>query len=370
MRFLEGPGDSLFDENSMTQRDERRIEENNPRIRGFGRANPPLRLTQEQVFDLAGYKDERIRKIFLNSDIDYRHFYLEPENFNRESSDALNARYLCGAMETGCRAVRACLESARMTSRDIDLFLVCSCTGYVCPDIGTRLIAHMKFRKNVQRAPVVGLGCAGAVPTLQRACDFVRAHAGRVALMLAVEICSSSYYFDGTYDTVVGNAICADGAAAFLIDAGSDQGSNYPEIIDFESLLDAEQLDKVGLEHKDGKLRIILASSIPKLAGPMIAGAVDTLLRRHNLSRSDIRFWVMHPGGRKVIDSVRRHMGLSDEQVEFSRRVMRNYGNMSSPTVMFVLEEVVRSAAPRPGDWGVMTALGPGMAAEAALLRW
>jgi polyketide synthase Type III len=187
--------------------------------------------------------------------------------------------------------------------------------------------------------------------------------------MLAVEICSSSYYSDGTYDTVIGNAICADGAAKFLIDTDS-QGCECPEIIDFESLLDPEQLDRVGLEHKDGKLRIILAPSIPKLAAPMIAGAVDSLLRRHNLNRSDIRFWVMHPGGRKVIDSVRRHMGLSDDQVEFSRRVMRNYGNMSSPTVMFVLEEVVRTADPQPGDWGVMTALGPGMAAEAALLRW
>ena len=102
----------------------------------------------------------------------------------------------------------------------------------------------------------------------------------------------------------------------------------------------------------------------------MIAGAVDSLLRRHNLNRSDIRFWVMHPGGRKVIDSVRRHMGLSDDQVEFSRKVMRDYGNMSSPTVMFVLEEVVRTSDPQPGDWGVMTALGPGMAAEAALLHW
>jgi len=277
---------------------------------------------------------------------------------------------LRGAMETGCLAVRACLESARLTTRDIDLFLVCSCTGYVCPDIGTRLIAHMKFRKNVQRAPVVGLGCAGAVPTLQRACDFVRAHPRCRALMLAVEICSSNYYFDGTYDTMVGNAICADGAAAFLIDTGADQCREYPEVIDFESLLYSDQLDKVGLDHRDGKLRIVLAPSIPKLAGPMIAEAVDTLLRRHNLNRLDIRFWVMHPGGRKVIDSVRRHMGLSDEQVEFSRRVMRNYGNMSSPTVMFVLEEVARSGAPQPGDWGVMTALGPGMAAEAALLRW
>lgn len=94
------------------------------------------------------------------------------------------------------------------------------------------------------------------------------------------------------------------------------------------------------------------------------------MLRRHGLSQSHIRFWVVHPGGRKVIDNIQKHFGMSDSQLRFSRAVMRNYGNMSSPTVMFVLDEVVRTGDPQPGDWGVMIALGPGMAAETALLRW
>ena len=257
-----------------------------------------------------------------------------------------------------------------MTPRHVDLFLVCTCTGYVCPDLGSRLIRHMRFRGDVQRAPILGLGCAGAVPTLQRACDFARAHPGRVALMLAVEICSACHYFDHTLETVVGNAICADGAAAFLLSAGPGGGSSYPEVVDFGSFLDPDHLDKVGFEQREGKLRITLASSVRELASPLIAGAVGPLLRRNGLVRSDIRFWVVHPGGRKVIDSVQREMGLTDAQLRFSRSVLRRYGNMSSPTVMFVLDEVVRHGDPQPGDWGLMVALGPGMAAEAALLRW
>ena len=174
----------------------------NPRIQGIGKANPPLQLTQEETFRLVGYNNPRILEIFLNSGIDYRHFYLDPENFNRfETPDELNQRYLQGAMHTGCRAVYACLESAGMTPRDVDLFLVCTCTGYVCPDLGSRLIRHMRFRGDVQRAPILGLGCAGEVPTPQRACDFARAHPGRVALMLAVEICSACHYFDHTLET-------------------------------------------------------------------------------------------------------------------------------------------------------------------------
>ena len=102
----------------------------------------------------------------------------------------------------------------------------------------------------------------------------------------------------------------------------------------------------------------------------VIEKAFQHLLQRHRFSRPDIRFWVVHPGGRKVMDDVQRHLGLTDGQIRFSRAVLRNYGNTSSPTVMFVLDEVVRNGDPRPGEWGIMVALGPGMAAEVALLRW
>jgi polyketide synthase Type III len=343
---------------------------NHPCILGVGTANPPIRLTQEQSFHAAGYETERIRKIFLNSDIEYRHFYFGGTPNLQETSDQQNERYLSGAIKTGCRAILNCVESAGASVKDVDFLAVCTCTGYVCPDVGSRLIAHMGFRKNVQRASVVGLGCAGALPALQRASDFVRANPGRKALMLAVEICSACYYIDNTLETVIGNAICGDGAAAFLLGAEPQANCTYPQIIDFETFLDTEQIEEVGLQHKEGKLRIVLGASVQHLAGPMIETALQQLLRRHGLSQSDIRFWVVHPGGRKVIDNVQKHFGMTDDQLRFSRSVLRNYGNMSSPTVMFVLDEVVRNGDPRPDDWGVMIALGPGMAAEVALLKW
>ena len=343
---------------------------NHPRILGIGTANPALRLTQEQSFHAAGYQGERILKIFLNSYIDYRHFYLEGPLNRNESSDQLNQRYLAGAMKTGCHAILDCVKAAGTTVQDVDFLAVCTCTGYVCPDVGSRLIAHMGFRTNVQRASIIGLGCAGAVPTLQRVTDFVRANPGRQALMLAVEICSACYYVDNTLETVVGNAICADGAAAFLLGAGPQPNRSYPQIIDFETFMDTAQIEEVGLQHRDGKLRIVLGASIQHLAGPMIESALQKLLHRNGLCQADIRFWVVHPGGRKVIDNVQRHFGMTDAQLRFSRTVLRNCGNMSSPTVMFVLDEVVRNGDPRPEDWGVMIALGPGMAAEVGLLRW
>jgi 3,5-dihydroxyphenylacetyl-CoA synthase len=344
----------------------------NPRVRAIGTANPPHRFSQEEVYRLAGYKSRRILDIFLNSDIDHRHLYIDPESFNAdETPDELNARFLRGAMEIGCLATRRCLNAAGLSPRDVDLFLVCTCTGYVCPDVGTRLIGHLQLREDVQRAPLIGLGCAGAVPTLQRAWDFTRAHPGRRALMLAVEICSASYYIDDSLETVVGNAICADGAAALLLSAeGGNGDARLPAVVDVQSYLDTDQRDKVGFGQNEGKLRIILHSSIRDLAAGMMERAIDPLLERNGLTRRDVRFWVAHPGGRKVIDNVQQQLGLTDEQLRFSRSILRNFGNMSSPTVLFVLDEVAREGEPRAGDWGVMVALGPGMAAEAALLRW
>lgn len=339
-------------------------------ILSIGRATPALRVTQEESLEYAGYSSARIRRIFLNAGIAYRHFYLEQPLRADETSDELNRRYLDGAMETGCRAVHACLHAAGLSPRDVDLLVVCTSTGYGCPDIGTRLVEPVGLRPDIQRASMTGLGCAGALPALQRACDFTEAHAGRVALMLAVEICSACYYVDDTLETVVGNALCADGASACLLTSSSVAGSRYPRIVDFQSFLAPEHQALVGLAHRDGKLRIVLGADVPELASSLIQGALTPLLARHGLHQSDIRFWVVHPGGSKVLDAVQKQLGLTDADLQFARTVLRNYGNMSSPTVMFVLDDVSRNGDPCAGDWGVMTALGPGMAAEAALLQW
>jgi predicted naringenin-chalcone synthase len=339
-------------------------------ILAIGRATPDYRVTQEESFRLSRYHSASARRMFLNSGIDSRHFYFDEEPHFDETSEELNARYQRGALQIGCRAVRTCLDLAGLSPRDVDLLVVCTSTGYVCPDIGTRLIGHMGFRPDVRRAPMIGLGCAGAVPSLQRAADFATEHVGLVSLTLAVEICSACYYFDETVETVVGHAICSDGAAAVLQTSSVIVREPYPAIVDFESFLDPEHLQTVGFQHQQGKLRNVLGTEVRHLAPLLIRNALTPLLERHGLSRSDIRFWVAHPGGRKVIDNVQKALNLTDGQLRFSRAVLRQYGNMSSPTVLFVLDEVVRTGNPRGGDWGVLIALGPGMAAEVALLQW
>ncbi len=345
-----------------------------PAILAVGTANPRRRYSQEEIYALASrssefYRSDRVRQIFMNSDIDYRHLDFDIETFNAdETPDELHRRFERGSMEIGSAAIRACLASGRIDISDIDCVIAVSCTGYLCPGLSSLLIRELGMKQTIQRADLLGMGCAGAMPGLQRAFDFVSAYPGRKALLLTVEICSACYYVDDSLETVVGNAICADGAAAVVV--GMSDGASAPQLLRFASLLEPSLIGAVGFEHRGGKLRIILSKDIRAIAGALSKKVITRLLDDAGLAKDQIRHWILHSGGRKVIDNVRSELGLTKEEVRNSECVLRNFGNMSSPTVLFVLQETLRHSDPRPGDLGVMLAMGPGLALEAGLLRW
>ena len=183
---------------------------------------------------------------------------------------------------------------------------------------------------DIHRVPIVGLGYAGAIPSLWCASDFVQSHLGSVALAVAVEMCSACYYVGGTMEMVVGNAICTDDAAAFLLTSSPLWRHPFPAIIDFQTFLDPDNLQTVGFDRRDGKLRIVLGTDVRDLAAPLILGALTLLLARNGLSPAAIRFWVAHPGGRRVMDKVQEALRLTDGDLRFSRSTLRHFGNMSS----------------------------------------
>lgn len=349
-----------------------------PAILGVAISNPPQRYSQEQIYELACkysefYRNPRIRQIFMNSDIDFRHLYLDIDSYSAlESIDEMHQRYVSGAGEIGKDAIRKCLDQCNLGVRDIDCVVAVSCTGYLCPGLSSIYIKELGFRNDVQRADLLGMGCAGAMPGLQRAYDFVKAYPGRKALVVATEICSACYYLDDSLETVVGNAICGDGAAAAVV--GMSNRMPGPKIIAFETFLEPSYMHTVGFEQREGRLRIVLSKDIRDLAGDLSCRLVSQLLAHNGLSRDHISHWILHSGGRKVIDNVRDALGLTGEQVAHSKHVLNNFGNMSSPTVMFVLNEVMHNSngtpPPQSGDLGVMLALGPGVAVEGALLKW
>lgn len=345
-----------------------------PGILAVGTANPQQRYSQREIYDLICryspfYRSERIEHIFMTSDIDYRHFFFDIDTINpNETTDELHERFRKGSMEIGTQAIQQCLRSNNLEPGDIDCIIVVSCTGYLCPGLSSLLIKELNLRTNIQRADLLGMGCAGAMPGLQRAYDFVKAYPEKKALLLTVEICSACYYIDNSLETVVGNAICSDGAAAVVL--GMTEGVAAPKIVGFETLLEPSLIHTVGFEQRDGKLRIILSKDIRDIAGVLGKKVINNLLNLHQLGEEQIKHWILHSGGRKVIDNLQQEIHLSDAQIQHSKCVLKHFGNMSSPTVLFVLQETMNHADIRPGDLGVMLAMGPGLALEAALLRW
>jgi predicted naringenin-chalcone synthase len=343
-----------------------------PRILALATEVPPGRMTQSEVYEALAehfprYRNRRIRSIFEASGIETRHFVLGREDFDPlANADALHETYRGGALRIGETAARKCLAAAGLAPSDVDYIVATTCTGYVCPGLSARLGSILGMRDDLQRADLVGMGCAGAMPSLQRAHDFVRAHPDRRSLVITVEISSACWYVDDSLETVVGNTICADGAAAVLVGCGEPTAG--PRLERFSTLLDYDFLESVGFEFKAGKQRIVLSKDLRSASGPLVRRAVERLLRDAGLAFGDVDHWVVHSGGKRVLDGIAGALGFHNGELTHSRSVLRDYGNMSSPTLLFVLERTFPHA--RPGDVGVLVALGPGLAAETGIVRW
>lgn len=337
-----------------------------PRIVAIGTAVPARRFTQEELADLFGYGEGLRRSFFLNSGIESRHLYMPLANPRPETIDEMSARFAEGSVRLGVEAVEACLARAGLGVADVDFLVTTTCTGRLVPSLDAHLIGALGLRTDVQRVHVGDTGCASAMVVLQQAWNYLRAFPERRVLAVSVELCSTTYYLDDEAETAVANAIFADGAAALLLTTTGDG----PEILGHRTLIRPEYLDRMGFTFPGGLYRIRLSPEVRRIAPAMMEELAGTLLKDHGLTKEDVRFWVLHSAGRRVIENAQVLLGLSDDDVQYSRGVLRRFGNLSSATVLFVLDEVLRSGQPRPGDVGLMMALGPGFAAEGALLRF
>jgi predicted naringenin-chalcone synthase len=338
-----------------------------PRIAAVATATPPHRFTQAQILALAGYPDDERRGFFRRSDIDGRHLWIDPATFRpNESVDELNDRFRAGALHLGESAARGVLERAGWDARDVDFIATTTCTGRLTPSLDAHLISRLGCRADIQRVHVGDTGCASAMVALQQAANYLTAFPGRRALVIAVEICSAAYFLDERLESAVAHAIFADGAGALALTTGGPG----PSIVAHRTLFHSEHLPAMGFEYPGGRLRVTLSKDVRRIGGTMMREMATILMATQGLKREDIRYWVLHSAGRRVIDRARSLLDLSEEQVGHSREVLRRYGNMSSATILFVLEETLRAESPVPGDWALMIGLGPGFAAEGALLRW
>ena len=338
-----------------------------PRIAAVATAVPSHRFTQAELLALAGYADERRRGFFSASDIAGRHLYIDPARFRpNETVDELNARFGRGALELGESAARAALARAGWAPGDVDFLATTTCTGRMTPSLDAHLIARLGCRAEIQRVHVGDTGCASAMVALQQAWNHLRAFPGHRAVVIAVEICSAAYFLDDQLESAVAHAIFADGAEAVAL---STSGSG-PAIVEHRTIFRSEHLPAMGFEYPGGRPRVVLSKDVRRIGATMMGEMARALMDTQGLKANDIRHWVLHSAGRRVLDRARTLLDLTEGQMAHARGVLREFGNMSSATILFVLERMLREETPVPGEWGVMIGLGPGFAAEGALLRW
>lgn len=313
---------------------------------------------------------DRLLPVFRNALVENRYFSVPEQWFETDHSFAeKNIQYIETAMELGAAAISACLRNVNLMPQDIDHLFFVSTTGLATPSIDARLINSLRLRPNVRRTPIWGLGCAGGVAGLSRAYEYTVAFPRERALVLALELCGLTFQRnDMSKSNLVATSLFGDGAAAALV-SGADTGDEGPRILASRSTLWYESLDVMGWDINDRGLKVLFSRDIPSIVRNLALPALLEFLTAQGLTLGHLGHVIAHPGGAKVIEAYEQALGLADGKMDRARAILRRYGNMSSPTVLFVLEDFVRSQAIRYGDYGLITALGPGFSAEMMLIQ-
>jgi alkylresorcinol/alkylpyrone synthase len=348
------------------------------RIAGVASALPSHVYQQKQITEalIAHWGDrlenpERLRRIHCRAGVDVRHLAFSLEQYGQfQTWGQSNRAWLRVSEELGSQAIDAVLAGTGLMRRDIDALYTVSVTGIASPSLDARLANTMGLRSDIKRTPVFGLGCVGGAAGLVRAADYLRAFPDQVAVLLSVEICSLTIQLeDLSVANMIASGLFADGAVAALLADGAAAGAG-PEIIDTKSVFYPATEDMMGWDISEQGFRVILSPRLPELISGRLAADVDCFLNEHGLSRDHIGSWVIHPGGPKILQAVEAALGLCKGELAVSWECLSRCGNLSSGSVLKVLEEVIARHRPRPGTFGVIAAMGPGFCAELLLVRW
>jgi alkylresorcinol/alkylpyrone synthase len=274
------------------------------------------------------------------------------------------------AEELGSLALCRALTQAGLKPQDIDAIFFVSVTGVCSPSIDAKLVNRMKLSPNIKRIPIFGLGCVAGAAGISRAADYVRAYPDHVAALVSVELCSLTLQKkDLSVANLISSGLFGDGAAAVLV-AGANREQAGPEIVDTRSTFYPDSEDVMGWDISEKGFQIVLSPNVPEVIREHLGQDVDVFLSGHGLTRQDIGSWIMHTGGPKVLEATQDALGVGREALQLSWDCLRKTGNLSSASVLCVLEEVMKRERPQAGAWSVLAAAGPGFCSELVLLRW
>lgn len=367
-------------------------------LEAIATGNPPLRRSQayaaafmEQVEGQPEALRRRLRPLYERSGIDYR--YSCVEDYGREPGDfdffppnralspapstaARNRKYRAAALPLAERVARDALAAAKLAPHEVTHVVAVSCTGFFAPGLDVALVQRLGLPPHTRRAMIGFMGCYAAFNALRVAHGFCRSHPGARVLLVCLELCTLHFQVSQTLESAVVNALFSDGAAAaVLADRPADEAHGRLVYAGDHCLLDDDSLDDMTWDIGDTGFDMGLSSRVPAVVGRHLPAFLDALLAPHGLSPAALDFWAIHPGGRAIVEKARDVLGLSDDAVHDSLEVLRLHGNMSSPTILFILKRFLdrhraRTDAGEPGlGHGVAMAFGPGLTLEGCLWR-
>ena len=340
-------------------------------LHALATAVPPAVFTQAQCLEIvrnstAKHRLTRRAQLILrtvlkgDSGVQTRHFAVpEIAGVFDLTCDQLNTAFRAEAPRLAGRALTAALTQAGVTAGEVDALLICTCTGYLCPGVSSYVAEQLGLRTDAFLQDLVGLGCGAAIPTLRAAQAVLAAKPDAVVACVAVEICSAAFYLDDDPGVIISACLFSDGAAASIW--RSTPGPGGLRCHGFDTLHLPADRDRLRFEQRDGKLRNLLDPAVPQLAASAVSRLFATAQARGNAR--PIRRIIAHPGGRDVLNAL--EAALPDFPLDASRRVLRDCGNMSSPSVLFALEEAMRDGTPdENADWWLVS-FGAGFSAHA-----
>lgn len=347
------------------------------RILGTASSFPANYYTQDFLFSALSEfwgdkvpKPEFLRRLHIRSCVDGR-YLARPiaDYYAMKTFGDFNNAWIETAKDLGGRALGRAMTEAGVSPGQIGALFFVSVTGISSPSIDAFLIGQLGLSPQTKRIPIFGLGCVAGAAGIARAADYVKAYPGQVAALVSVETCSLTLQReDLTVANLISSGLFGDGAAAVLV-GGDDVAGTGPEVIASKSTLYPDTREVMGWTVSEKGFQIVLSPDVPKVVRENLGRDVDLFLAEHELVRGDIGSWILHTGGPKVLEATQESLGLDRGALEVSWECLRTMGNLSSASVLCVLEKVTENR-PVAGTWSILAAMGPGFCSELVLLRW
>ncbi len=348
------------------------------RIASAASAFPKHYYSQKFLLEqLQEYWGDRLRnpqllsRLHRNVAVEGRHLALPTEKYyDIKTWGQANDAWIEVAQELGEQALCRALHHAGLEPKALGALFFVSVTGISSPSIDALLINRMGLPHNIRRVPIFGLGCVAGAAGIARATDYVRAYPAQAAALVSVELCSLTIQRDDlSVANLISSGLFADGSAAVIV-TGNDLPGTGPTILATRSVFYPDTEEMMGWKVTEKGFRITLSPEVPTLIREHLGADVDGFLADYGYQRSDVKSWVLHTGGPKVLEATAAALGLNNGQLDASWDCLKKVGNLSSASVLVVLEDVMGNRRPEPGTLGILAAMGPGFCSELILLRW